>query len=280
MSGTIIFGASGFVGTALRSLLDKKGVEYVAPSETEIDLRNFDSVEKISAIADDGDSLIMISAYTNEKGDPRALTMHNVAMAYHVLRGVDGIDIRHCVYLSSDSVYGKAQETIDHDTIISPDSLYGFMHAMRERYFTEHFLAENLTILRPSAIYGVGDTHNTYGINQFINEARYKQAITLFGEGEEFRSNIHVDDLAAIIYKALDERIPGAFVVNCGKSWDFASIAGMVAKNIEKNIFINHKPRTIPITHRFFYNSTLIEAFFEPRPADVGIKQVLAQLST
>ncbi len=271
MSKTVVFGASGFVGSALLPLIG----EYAAPLSHEIDLTAPNSWAPVKRLVSDGDSVIMLAAYTREKGAEAALTHANVCMAVNVLAGLEGKDIAHCVYISSDSVYGRKWESINEYTPVCPDSLYGFMHALREQYFREFFPPEKLTILRPCAIYGDGDTHNAYGINRFIREAREKGEITLFGDGEEYRSSIHVDDLAAIIAKALKERISGTYCAVSGKSYRFSQIATIIGANMDKDVAIKHQPRTMPVTHRHFDNATLCKAFFTPRLAPQGIKQVM-----
>jgi UDP-glucose 4-epimerase len=285
MSKIVIFGGSGFVGTYLRVLLDNRGMSYVSPSMQEIDLAQttLATYNAIDEIVDDGDSIIMLAGYTNEYGHPPRLTAENIAMAANLLWGIFGKNISHFVYLSSDSVYGNVTEApfwevIDEFTPISPNSLYGFMHATREQFFREHFSSDKLTILRPCVIYGDGDTHNAYGINQFIKDAKEKGEITLFGNGEEYRSSIYVEDMAAIIAKAIEEKISGRFNVNCGVSMTFREIAEFIKQNIEKNIVINSKPRTIPIYHRYFNNTSLVENFFAPRNTEIGIKGILGIL--
>ena len=52
-----------------------------------------------------------------------------------------------------------------------------------------------LAILRPTLIYGEKDPHNGYGPNQFRRKANKGEAITLFGEGEERRDHVAIDDV-------------------------------------------------------------------------------------
>ncbi len=271
MNKTIIFGGSGFVGTALKKLLESQGTLYLAPS-SKLDLTDVECIPIINEMIEDGDTIIMLAVLTQERGDARDTTLKNVMMARNLLDAIKDKKLAHFVYVSSDSVYGKAWETIDQFTPVCPDTLYGYMHAMREQYFKEYFPA--LTILRPCAIYGIGDTHNSYGINRFIREAKANKEISLFGEGEEYRSNIHVDDVAAIIAKAAKEKIAGTFNTVTSPSWSFAKIAEFIQSHMD-NIKIVHRLRTARITHRHFDNSALLKVFPEPRSANVGIKQVL-----
>ncbi len=269
MSKTIIFGSSGFVGTALMKILP----EHVGFSSQYMDLSKHDSIEKISSVVEDGDSVVMLAVLTQEKGDVRDTTIRNIIMARNIIAGLNGKKINHFVYVSSDSVYGKTWENIDQTTPVCPDTLYGYMHALREQYFKEYF--PTLTILRPCAIYGIGDTHNSYGVNRFVRDAKKGGAITLFGGGEEYRSNIHVDDVVTIIKKALDEKISGTFNAVNGQSWRFSEVANFIQENIGKSIQIIQTPRTQPITHRHFDNKALCDTFLTPRTLDIGVREML-----
>ena len=43
----------------------------------------------------------------------------------------------------------------------------------------------NFTILRPTLVYGPGDTHNGYESNMFLRAVNSGENIDLFGKGEE-----------------------------------------------------------------------------------------------
>ena len=55
-----------------------------------------------------------------------------------------------------------------------------------------------IVVLRPSPLYGVADPHNGYGPNRFSRLAAQGGEITLFGEGEEKRDHVFVEDLGEI----------------------------------------------------------------------------------
>lgn len=260
MGKTIVFGGDGFIGSALCKVLDNY---YVSPLELTSQMAS----HHVRSIINDGDDIVMIAALTAEHGAPYQLTDLNIRMAANVIRGMEGKIVGHIVYVSSDSVYGDFSGVMTESTRVCPVSLYGKMHAMREQMFAEA-CGETLTILRPCAVYGHGDTHNAYGINQFMRS----DPIEIFGEGEELRSNVHVDDVAAVIAMAAQERLAGTFNVNCGKAYTFRELAEMFGKKIIS------KRRTQPVTHRLVDNSTLRRYFPAPRSAEVGIRNLLDRI--
>ena len=278
MSKIVIFGGSGFIGSAFRSALEKRGRDYTAPTLHEINLIGEDAAEQVSRVVDNGDTLVMIAAYTQEHGVAYELTDWNVCMAANVMAGIEGKSLEHCVYISSDSVYGDPDEIITEKTPVAPVSLYGHMHVLREAMFRERFAKEKLTILRPCAIYGPKDTHNAYGINQFVRNAINGRPITLFGNGEEMRSNIYIDDVAMLIAKCALEKKPGVFNLNCGEAYSFRNLAEIVVKHTQSDIAIDSRERTLPVRHRFV-DSSALEDFGPLLSTHEGIKNMIEFLS-
>ena len=68
----------------------------------------------------------------------------------------EDIDTKKIIYISSDAVYPLSEENINIDSLPTPTDLYSSMHLTREIMFKEKF--NNLIILRPTLIYGYGDT--------------------------------------------------------------------------------------------------------------------------
>ena len=105
------------------------------------------------------------------------------------------------VYLSTTGVYGKTCE-VDEHTPVAP-----LTQRQRLRVAAEQAVAGgpwSSLILRPAAIYGPGR-----GVHVAMREGRYK----LVGEGANFVSRIHVDDLATHAERALLSDATGAYPV-------------------------------------------------------------------
>lgn len=270
MSKWIIFGASGFAGRALTPLLERNKVAHEALSSKALDLVAADAPAKIAKMVQDGDSILMLSAYTPEKGNAGEMTVKNIQMMRHLLAGIEGRKIGHCIYVSTDAVYPLSADIIDEQTPLCPESLYGYAHAVREQFARERFAPDHLTILRPCAIYGEGDSHNAYGIGRFLKSAREHGKIELFGGGEEYRDHIHVDDFAAVMFDAMSRRVAGTFAVASGQSWRFSEIAAAIRSGMNGKISIIEKPRALPILHRHVDISALRTAFPSCRPRAIG----------
>ena len=88
-------------------------------------------------------------------------------------------------------------------------------------------------------------------------------AETLFGEGEEKRDHILVDDVAALTSAALQHRSKGVLNIATGRSASFREAAEMVVALSPRPVEIRGTPRQNPITHRHFDITDCLKAFPE-----------------
>lgn len=108
---------------------------------------------------------------------------------------------RHLTYLSTTGVYG-ATRNVDERTPVSPQSDRQRLRASAEEVVQSYGCSS--LVLRPAAIYGPGR-----GVHQAMREGRFR----LPRDSSRLVSRIHVDDLAAIVSRALQERVEGAYPV-------------------------------------------------------------------
>jgi nucleoside-diphosphate-sugar epimerase len=156
-------------------------------------------------------------------------------------------------------------------------------------------------ILRLTAVYGPGDTHNAYGPNRFVRDALGRGRIVLFGKGEERRSHVYVDDAAEIIGRALLHRSSGTLNVAQRRALTYQQVADEVTRLVGKPVEIVYAPRTVPtihrpykptqvfrfiynlgrpigpVVHRTFLNSALFAAFpdFQFTPIEQGLRALI-----
>lgn len=255
----VLFGAHGFIGKAIQARLQEEGIATLAISSREADLTSPASVAQLSGMLKPADAVVMLSALTPDKGRDIATLMKNLAMMRHLCAALEQTGCAHLVYFSSDAVYDTAVARVNEATPAAPQDLYGTMHRTRE------IMAGNikapLLILRPTLVYGVGDTHNAYGPNRFRRMARKDGKITLFGGGEETRDHVHVDDVAALTLRCLQCKSTGVLNIATGTSTTFRDVATLVASQFGGAVKIIETPRANPITHRHYDITGLIKAF-------------------
>ncbi len=268
----VIIGAGGFVGGAIVRYLEKEQIGFLAVTRKEIDLLQPEAVGKLKAILQPSDSVVFVSAMAPAK--TVTMLMDNLRMAEAFCDALATTPIHHLVYISSDAVYTDDANPVREDSPRAPTTVHGMMHAARELMLTSSTTAP-VVCLRPTLIYGAADPHNGYGPNRFRRQAKQGQPINIFGEGEEQRDHVLVDDVARIATLALAHRSEGALNVVTGVSTSFNQIAELIAKQFEGKVVSQPRPGPRPhLVHRFFDVTNTHKAFpnFRYIPLEKGLE--------
>jgi nucleoside-diphosphate-sugar epimerase len=256
----VVIGARGFIGAALMERLRAQDVPALGLTSADLDLASPQAAEKLASVLKPADAVVMLAALTPDKGRDVATLMKNLAMMRNLCAAIEKTGCAHLVYFSSDAVYSLAVARVSEETPASPQDLYGAMHYTRE-IMAKGLPKVPLLVLRPTLVYGAKDTHNAYGPNRFRRAGMKEGKIQLFGDGEETRDHIHVDDVAEITVRCLRHGSTGTLNLATGRSWPFSGVARIVAKQFPRPAEIVNTPRANPITHRHYDVTDLIKAF-------------------
>lgn len=257
----VVIGAAGFVGKAVAARVEKDGIPVLRVTRAEVDLLAADAAERLGALLKDGDSVVAVSAIAPCKNP--AMLQDNLTLTQALVKAIGGIKAAHVVNISSDAVFCDQEAPLTEDSAKAPDSYHGIMHLARELMFRTE-LAAPLAILRPTLIYGAGDPHNGYGPNQFRRKANKGEDITLFGEGEERRDHVLVDDVAELVARTLAHRSTGSLNVATGVVTSFRDIALAAVKLSGKSVAVNGSPRKGAMPHNGYrpFNPAATQAAF------------------
>jgi nucleoside-diphosphate-sugar epimerase len=259
-SRVVVIGAGGFVGSAICTRLAADKVPVLALTRNELDLLKPEAAATLQRLLRADDSVVFVSALAPTRNN--AMLIDNLRMAEAVCAALAAQPVGHLVYVSSDAVYSDEANPVIERSCQQPSSLHGVMHLARE-IMLRAALKLPLAILRPTLIYGAKDPHNGYGPNRFRRLAAKGEAIMLFGEGEEKRDHILVDDVAALTSEALHHRSNGVLNIATGRSASFREVAEMVVALSPRPVEIRGTPRQNPITHRHFDITDCLKAFPE-----------------
>ena len=272
----VIIGAGGFVGGAIAKHLKSAGVRVSPLTRKEMDLLQDGAEAKLTALFKPEDSVVFVSAIAPARNT--ALLMQNLRMAEVIGAALAAQTVAHLVYISSDAVYSDDANPVTEESCCEPSSMHGMMHAARELILKSSTKVP-IAILRPSLIYGAQDPHNGYGPNRFRRQAEKREAITLFGEGEEQRDHIFIDDVAKLVGLVLAHRSSGTLNIATGVSTSFRAIAEKAVNLSGNSAEIRGTPRQNPITHRHFDITACLKAFpqFSYTPIDDGLARAAQQ---
>jgi len=268
-SRVVIIGARGFVGAAAKARLEREGVRVLAIGRAEVDLAKADAAQRLAGLLQADDVVIAAAA----RAPCRNLDMliDNMAMVRTMLAALAAVPAGHVINISSDAVYGDEELPLTETSATAPSSMHGVMHLAREIAFRDQITVP-LAILRPTLIYGANDPHNGYGPNRFRRLAAQGQPIVLFGEGEELRDHVHIDDVAEVIARTVLHRSAGTLNVATGKVHSFRAIADRAAADGPDKVSVLTTPRSGPMPHngyRPFDIAALHSAFPGFSPIDL-----------
>jgi UDP-glucose 4-epimerase len=242
----VIIGAAGFVGRAVVDRLSSQ-TQVVPLGRQDVDLTGVDADRRLAGMLKPKDCCVFIAARAPCKTP--SMLAENVAMADNLCRALAMASIDHLVYVSSDAVYADSPCPLTEASARAPDSLHGVMHLARESMLRETVKDGALAILRPTLIYGAADPHNGYGPNRFRRLAEAGQDIVLFGEGEERRDHVLIDDIAEVVTRVVLRRSIGALNVATGAVHSFRSIAEQIVELNGGKARVVGSPRTGPMPH-------------------------------
>jgi len=270
----VVVGAGGFVGGAVVRRLTRDGIPVQGLTRKELDLLADGAADRLGATLAPDDSVVFVSALAPARTP--ALLVQNLRMAEAFGQTLAARPVAHVVYVSSDAIYADDANPVTERSCCQPSSLHGMMHAVRELMLKTDVKAP-LAVLRPSLLYGARDPHNGYGPNRFRRLAQKDETITLFGEGEEQRDHVFIDDVAELAALVLAHRSRGVLNIATGTSASFRDIAHKVVALAGSKSEIRGTPRQNPITHRHFDTTDCLKAFpqFRYTPLDDGLARAM-----
>jgi len=280
----VVLGAGGFLGRRVLAACGAAGMATLALGARDVDLADPAAGARLAERLRPQDALVFLAALTPDKGRDSATLLRNLAMGRAVGEATRSVALSQLIYASSDAVYSFATSLISEETPAVPPDLYGAMHHTRELILAAEAKAP-LAILRITGVYGAGDTHNSYGPNRFLRQALKDGRITLFGNGEENRDHVYVDDAVALVLDVLRHGTTGLVNVATGASSTFRVVADLIAEQVGaqsgKPVEVVPSVRQNPVTHRHFDVGNLLRAFPARRfkPIEAGVAATLAEAS-
>lgn len=250
----VLLGHTGFLGQALHRLLESQGEEVHGFSSSTVDLRQREALSRFDGILDHDTTLIFASALTPDKGATLDVLQENILMCLNVARYLETHPVRLCVYVSSDAVYSLRSSPVTEETSVDPGSLYALAKYTGERALARVSETAGLPLLtlRMTALYGPGDTHASYGPNAFVRSILKDKRVQLFGNGEEQRDHLHVDDAAKLVQRLVAIKATGILNLATGRSHSFADVLKILRTVVAESFQTVFLPRKTPVTHRYF----------------------------
>lgn len=165
------------------------------------DVRAFEVVEHCARMAG---CIVHLAANTGvapSVENPRADMETNVIGTLNVLEAARLHDVRRVVFASSGASIGEAEPPIHEELAPHPVSPYGASKLAGEGYCSAYFrtFGVETVALRFGNVYGPGSSHKNSVVAKFIRQAIRGEVLEIYGDGNQTRDFIYIDDLARAI---------------------------------------------------------------------------------
>jgi UDP-glucose 4-epimerase len=260
-SRVVVLGSGGFIGGAIHRRLNAAGLTTLPLTRDQVDLEDTDAAVKLADLLEVGDTLVFVSAKAPCKD--LGMLIENTHMAQSVCNALKIKPVAHVIYISSDAVYKDSPKELTEASCAEPGGIHGVMHLTREVALSQEYSGP-LALVRPTLVYGFDDPHNGYGPNRFRRLAAAGKDIVLFGEGEEQRDHVVVNDIAELVYLIAMHRSRGVANAVSGEVVSFKELADQASVAFAAPVKVIGSIRNGPMPHngyRAFDNAAVLKAF-------------------
>ncbi len=303
-------GARGFVGWNMVGELEERGWEVDA-----IDIRPLGSVIEVVDALDffrkdttrydlAVHCAAVIGGRASIDGTPLSVAT-NLALDSWYFRWLARTGTPRAVYFSSSAAYPTALQDVDYhnryagsvrdrvrqltlgnrlsesdinlNVMRRPDQTYGLAKLAGEQ-LAAYAEAEGtrVTIVRPFSGFGE-DQALDYPFPSFIDRARRRaDPFEIWGDGEQTRDWIHIDDVVAGTLAAVEQEVPGAVNLCTGRAISFNELAKLITAEAGYSPAFRHLPAMPSGVHYRVGDPTKLLSFYTPRVSlEDGIRRAL-----
>jgi UDP-glucose 4-epimerase len=262
---TLVTGGAGFIGSNLVRLLLAEGHEVtVLDNLTSGYRRNLDPFPEVRLIEGDvrdvdavgratrgAEAIFHLAASVGNKRSiehPIEDSEINVIGTLRILEAARSVGARKVVFSSSAGIFGELKTLpIREDHPAEPISPYGASKLGAEKLclvYSQLYPLETVC-LRYFNVYGVNQRYDAYGnvIPIFAHRMLHSLPVMIFGDGEQTRDFVNVEDVARANYQAaLAVGVSGAFNIASGTTISINRLAELMRDLSGLDPHIEHEP--------------------------------------
>lgn len=193
---------------------------------------------------------------------------NNINGTLNLLEAARKSDIKKFVYISSAAVYGKPiYLPVDEKHPTNPMSPYGLSKLTGERYSMMYHDLYNLpvTSLRFFNVFGLtNSTDDSYSgvIKKFIDRVKNGKNPIIYGDGNQTRDFIYIDDIVNVISRAIENKdsIGQVFNIGTGQPTKISNLAETIIKIFDKGLESEFLPPKIGDIRESYANITKMKS--------------------
>ena len=266
---TVVTGAAGFIGSRLVTALNQAGITGIlavddlessakaknlfgVEIEDYLDKRDFLAQLETGRLDGSIEAIMHLGACSNTmETDGRYMMENNYAYSKAVFDWCQDEEVP-LIYASSAAVYGAGKEFGETRENEDPLNVYAYSKFLFDQYVRKRFDERSAQVagLRYFNVYGPNESHKReFGMRefggmisvalrayeQFKREGRVKLFVGSdgYGDGEQQRDFVHVDDAVAVNLFLLENRgVSGIFNCGTGRAQTFNDVAATVINTV------------------------------------------------
>ena len=222
-----------------------------------------------------------LAANSRATGSAKEMLTNNIIGTFNVLNAAKTVKIKNFIFTSSAAVYGEAKTFPTKEAAsVQPISDYGFSKLTGEiycQYFSQNF---PITVFRFANVYGPEQDSSAEGgvVAIFIKQLLKHQLPILFGNGQQIRDFIYIDDVVEGMMLAINRSQSGTFNLSTNKETSVRQLLKLIAGQINQpDNFKKDSPRPGDITKSLLDNSLAFKLLgWQPETSlKDGIKQTI-----
>lgn len=230
----LVTGGCGFIGHAVVAAFRRRGADVTVvdrepPSEkidgvTYVQGELADAGVREIALAPGTDGIVHLAALTSVLRSvelPMRTYADNVAVTQELLELARVCEVPRFLLASTNAVVGDiGTATITEDLPLAPLTPYGATKAACEMLLAGYAGAYGMTTcaLRFTNVYGPGMSHKDSFVPRMMRAALNGDGVRVYGDGEQSRDLVHVDDVVSGTLAAWDSGYTGRAIIGAGRS--------------------------------------------------------------
>jgi len=254
----LITGATGLVGQELVSLLLQNGhtVHYLStsnnklvtnsnykgfywnPKTAEIDTDSLADVEVIVHLAGASVAKKWTKSYKDEIIDSRVLS---TKLLFQTLQNTPN-KVKQIVSASAIGIYPDSLTNIYHESDLDID--VSFLGNVVKLWENEVNQFEKLQLIVSKIRIGIVLAKNGGALQEMVKPIQYGVGAA-FGSGEQYQSWIHIQDLVAIFYHVIENKLPGIYNGVSPYPVTNTELTKSIAKTLNKPFFLPNIPKFV-----------------------------------
>lgn len=205
----VLIGGAGFIGSCIALKLKKENKDFIILDikhsklfRNKTRIVNILDKQKLEDFIPENSIIINLAAVHRDDDDVDDYYLVNVKGSENICEIAIKKNCKDIFFFSTVAVYGKASPLANENSLQKPYNHYGKSKKQAEKIYLDWNIKDdgnNLTIIRPTAVFGKGNRGNIYNLISQIKKGPF----FMIGNGKNIKSIAYVENLVEFVFYLL-----------------------------------------------------------------------------